>query len=146
MTTMTGALSLKGIKKLSRDDVGVFASSLCVTHCVLTPVVLIALPFAGLAFLGNEAVDRSLALVAIAVAVIAFIPGYRMHGSMKLVALVSAGIACLLFAAFGADAIWGEAGDTVFTMLGGGIIVLSHCLNRSFCKACPTCEVECCSD
>lgn len=96
MITMTGALSLKGLKSLSRDDMGVFASSLCVAHCVLTPVVLIALPFAGLAFLENEAVDRSLALVAIAVAVIAFIPGYRMHESKKLIALVSAGIACLL--------------------------------------------------
>lgn len=146
MTTLTGAVSLKGLKNLNRDDVGIFASSLCVTHCVLTPVVLIALPFAGLAFLENEAVDRSLALAAIAVAVIAFIPGYRMHGSKKLVTLVCAGIACLLFAAFGADAIWGETGDTVFTMLGGGIIVLSHFLNRSFCKACPTCEVDCCSD
>lgn len=145
MITMTGALSLNKFKSLDRDGVGTLASSLCVAHCVLTPVILLSLPFAGLAILGSEVVDRSLALLAIAVAIIAFVPGYHMHGSKKLVALVSAGIACLLFAAFGAEAIWGETGDTVFTMLGGSIIVASHLLNRSFCKACPTCEVKCCA-
>jgi hypothetical protein len=116
------------------------ASTLCVAHCVLTPVLLIALPIAGLSFLENELADRSLAVLAIGVAILALLPGYRVHGSKKLLGLTAFGVACLLFAAFGAEQIWGEAGDTGFTMLGGGTLALGHWLNRSFCKACRACR------
>jgi hypothetical protein len=122
------------------DGIGMCTSTLCVAHCVLTPVVLIALPFVGLTFPESELTDRLLAVLAIAVAVQAFRPGFRIHGDRRLMALVVFGVGCLLFAAFAAGEIWGEAGDTLFTMVGGGSLVLAHWLNRSFCKACLACR------
>ena len=130
------------------DNFGICASTLCVVHCALTPVLLVALPLAGLAFLENELVDRSLAVLAILFGIMALNPGYRLHGDIRLLAMAAIGMTCLLIAAFVAEHFWGETGDTVFTAIGGTTLVVSHWLNRSFCKSCLRCQdqQECCQD
>ncbi len=124
------------------DGFGMCASTICVAHCVLTPIFLVALPVAGFTFLENEMVDRSLAVLAIFISIMAIAPGYRLHGSGKLLALTAFGVGSLLVAAFVAEHFWGETGDKVFTMIGGTALVLTHWLNRSFCKSCESCSDE----
>lgn len=124
------------------DNLGMGASTLCVAHCVLTPVILFALPLAGLAFLENELVDRSLAVLAIFICIMAVSSGYRIHGNRKLMLLAIFGVACLLVAAFVAEHFWGETGDQVFTMIGGTALALTHWFNRSFCRACTSCRED----
>ena len=123
-------------KKTGSDS----ASTLCVAHCVLTPVLLLALPLAGLAALENELMDQSLAILAIFVCITALRPGYRLHGNRKLLTLAAFGVSCLLIAVYVAEHFWGETGDKVFTMIGGTALVVTHWLNRSFCKSCKICQ------
>lgn len=127
---------------LGWDGMGMTASGLCVAHCVLTPLLLFAVPVAGLAVLENELIHKALVAAVIAVGTLAFIPGLRLHGKYHLLPLVLLGVGSLLFAAFGAEALWGETGETVFTMSGGALMIYSHWKNRTFCKACQVCEEE----
>ncbi len=124
------------------DSFGMCASTICVAHCVLTPILLMAVPLAGITFLENEMLDRSLAVLAIFISFMAIRPGYRLHGNRKILLLAAFGVSCLLIAAFVAEHFWGETGDKVFTMIGGTALVITHCLNRSFCKSCNTCKEE----
>jgi len=124
------------------DGFGMCASTICVMHCVLTPVLLVVLPLAGLMLLENEMVDRSFAVLAIFISIMAVAPGYRIHGNRKLLTLAAFGVGCLLIAIFAAEHFWGETGDKVFTIFGGTTLVFTHWLNRSFCKSCQTCQEE----
>lgn len=124
------------------DGMGMTASGLCVAHCVLTPLLLFAVPVAGLAVLESELFHKALVAAVIAVGTIAFIPGLRLHGNYRLLPLVLLGVGSLLFATFGAEALWGETGETAFTMAGGALMIYSHWKNRTFCKACQVCEEE----
>jgi cobalamin synthase len=124
------------------DGFGMCASTICVAHCVLTPILLVALPLAGFSFLENELIDRSLAVLAIFISIMAIRPGFRLHGNVKLLVLAAFGVSCLLIAAFVAEHFWGETGDKIFTMIGGTALVLTHFLNRSFCKSCLECQEE----
>lgn len=121
------------------DGMGVGASGLCIAHCVLTPVLLFAVPVAGLAVLESALIQKALVALAIAIGVTALVPGLRLHGRYVLLLPVLLGAGSLLFAAFGATAMWGEAGETAFTMTGGALMIFSHWKNRTFCKACRVC-------
>lgn len=142
MTTQFSTAAIGSRQPGMLDALGMCASSLCVTHCILTPVLLLALPLAGFAFLESELIDRSLAVLAIFISIMALNPGYRIHGNRKLMVLAGAGIGCLLIAAFVAEHFLGETGDRVFTMIGGTMLVVAHWLNRSFCRSHGCCRPE----
>ena len=124
------------------DSMGITVSGLCVAHCILTPILLFAVPVAGLAMLENEFVHKALVALVIVVGTTAFIPGLRLHGKYHLLPLVLLGTGSLLFAAFGAEPLWGEIGETSFTMVGGALMIYSHWKNRTFCRACKVCDDE----
>lgn len=124
------------------DSMGITVSGLCVAHCILTPILLFAVPVAGLAVLENEFVHKALMALVVVVGTTAFIPGLRLHGKYHLLPLVLLGTGSLLFAASAAEALWGEVGETSFTMVGGALMIYSHWKNRTFCRACKACEEE----
>jgi len=125
------------------DKLGITGSTVCIIHCALTPLLLVLAPYSELSFLKGEAVDRSLAVLVIAIALLVFIPSFKLHRKISILIPAALGVLSLLFAAFGVDAVLPEhlqkSGDTAFTVIGGGLIVLTHLMNRSFCKSCKTC-------
>jgi len=120
------------------NGLGVGASGLCIAHCLLTPVVLLLVPIAGLAVLEEERVHLMMLLVVVLVGAIAFSAGYARHGRVSLLALPAAGLVLLGLAAFGGEAL-GELGESLLTLAGGTIMIGSHWLNQTFCRACPRC-------
>jgi hypothetical protein len=140
MTIVTTNATPSNKRSLGWDGMGMTASGLCIAHCILTPVLLFAVPLAGLAVLENELIHKALVAIVIVVGVIAFVPGLRLHGKYHMLPFALLGVGSLLFAALAAEALWGEAGETVFTTIGGSLMVYSHCRNRTFCKACRVCE------
>lgn len=140
-TTSSNITTPKG-RSFGWDGMGMTASGLCVVHCILTPLLLLAIPIAGLAVLENELIHKALVAMVIVVGAIAFIPGLRLHGKYHLLPLILMGIGSLLFAAFVAEELWGETGETAFTMAGGAVMILSHWKNRTFCRACRACDDE----
>ena len=123
------------------NGLGVGASALCIVHCLLTPVVMLAIPFIGLAMPDESRVHATMLLVVVLVGVVAFGAGYARHRRVSLLAAPMAGVALLAAAAFGGEAI-GEVGESLLTVAGGAIMIGSHWLNQSLCQACP----QCCDD
>ena len=125
------------------DYLGAGVSAACVLHCLLVPAAVLTLPVLGVAALDTELVHRILAAVIVPVAVLAAVPGVRRHGRRAVFSWMAAGLALVLFAAFGGgDALggWWEEGLTV---AGGAMLVWGHWLNRTFCRVqgttCPDC-------
>ena len=66
------------------DLAGIGASSLCVLHCVATPLLVVILPVV-------EAVEKqthaAFALAILGIGLLAFWPGYRRHSRWRIAAL-----------------------------------------------------------
>lgn len=124
------------------DHLGMTASSLCIAHCVATPVLLPLMMAQGLGFIADENLHRALVFVIMVIATLAFIPGYRKHGRSMIFGLVVVGLASLMCSLIS------ETWEAAFTVFGGGMLVAAHWLNRSFCRLCSVCQSErdCCSE
>jgi uncharacterized membrane protein YozB (DUF420 family) len=118
------------------DRVGVWASTVCVVHCLLTPVLL-SMSVVFVHFLpSEERVHRSLALLIALVGAIALVRGFRTHQRTRVLYLMAAGLACIFFAAFYGDRLpshWAEVG---ITFAGSFLMISAHRLNHTFCMEC----------
>src|SRR5438105_7207533 len=118
------------------DRVGIWASALCVVHCLLTPVLL-SLSAVFVHFLPSEEwVHRSLALVIAFVGAIALVRGFRAHRRASVICLMVCGLACIFFAAFKGDLLPGHLAEVAVTFLGSLLMISAHRLNHTFCKDC----------
>lgn len=82
------------------DQIGVWTSTLCVIHCLLTPVVL-SLSTVSAHFLpSEERTHRTLAVVITALGAIALVKGYRRHRSWRVLALMAVGLAFIFGGAY----------------------------------------------
>ncbi len=66
---------------LSLDNLGIFASALCLVHCLAMPFVVAAIPFIGMQWrwLQSETTENVLIAFIVGFALFAIIPGYRAH-------------------------------------------------------------------
>ncbi len=124
------------------DYLGISASSICAVHCVMTPALVLALPFYGLLLPYDELVHRVLAAVIVPVAALAAIPGFQRHQQGSVPAWIGAGVALIVFAAFGGGDALGGWWEEALTVLGSAALVRGHLLNRTFCRACPVCVAD----
>jgi hypothetical protein len=146
MNTLSGTQGGTGV--VMWDMLGMTASTLCIAHCVAMPFVLPFLVSWGLAAASDESVHHTLLAVIMALGALAFIPGYRKHRRGVIFAIASAGLVSLLGGAFYAEAFFPDAGETLFTVIGGSLLVTAHWLNRKFCTICPARDENagCCID
>ncbi|HVK60147.1 MAG TPA: MerC domain-containing protein [Bdellovibrionales bacterium] len=119
------------------DKLGICLSGLCLVHCLLTPVVLIALPSLTLVSFESHHIFHEVLLVILPiVALAAFIPGFRRHGDKRVFfwsvpALALMAVAVTVFH----DAIWIQAG---LTITGSILLIKAHMLNRHLCACCES--------
>jgi hypothetical protein len=124
------------------DRVGIGASALCLVHCLLTSVLLAALPLLNLSVLHNERIHQILAVFIVGVGGLAFFPGYRRHRRPLPLLLGAAGLALLLSAAFAVGPALGHAWETPLTIAGGALMVCAHYLNLRLARQCEACGIE----
>jgi len=110
------------------DTVGQILSAVCAVHCVTTPLFVALAP--GLASVLGGAHPILLVLV-IGVAVWSFVPGYRCHHSKQVLGLAFTGVSLLAIAAFAFDTLLLE---TTFSILGAGVMMGAHWLNRKLLR------------
>jgi hypothetical protein len=116
------------------DRVGQALSLLCMAHCLLTPLLLAAVPVAGLSLFEHPLVHWGFAALALAAGGRAFVPGYRRHRRRDVLALAVGGMTLLVLArTVGAQL--GEAAEAGGTVLGGAALVVAHARNRAHCRA-----------
>ncbi len=118
------------------DRIGVWASALCIVHCLLTPVLLsVSAVFAH--FLpADEPVHRFLAVAIALIGAIALVRGIRIHRRRRVLYLMAAGLACIFFGAFAGNHLPGHWAEVGITFLGSILMIWSHRLNHTFCNDC----------
>ncbi|WP_413584284.1 MerC domain-containing protein [Bdellovibrio sp. HCB274] len=118
------------------DRLGIYLSSLCAIHCLLTPVFLLALPALGEAF-ESSWVHLSMAAVILPIGLFAFWSGYKHHRQMKVAAM---GVGGLLLVCAGTvlhhelEEIFPMLPHNTVTILGSILLVTAHFLNRRACQ------------
>jgi hypothetical protein len=123
------------------DTIGVGASTLCLIHCVLTPIALSLAPVLSEFLPGDTAVHRVVIALVVAIGLLAFIPGYRKHRKFIVFLPMVAGVWAIGLGAFGAS-FMGPLADKCITILGSTLVITAHGLNRTFCKYCDSCTSD----
>jgi hypothetical protein len=124
------------------DRIGIGASTLCLIHCILTPVLLGTLPLLNLSSFYDERIHQALAVFIVVTCGFALVPGFRRHGRWHPARLALAGVTLLLAAAFIAGPRGGEAWEMPLTVAGGLFMVSSHLLNLRLTQRCDCCAPE----
>src|SRR6202161_3476380 len=75
------------------DQIGVWTSTLCMIHCLLTPVVLSISAVSAHFLPSEERTHRTLAVAIAALGAIALLKGYRKHRSSRVLSLMVVGLA-----------------------------------------------------
>jgi uncharacterized membrane protein YozB (DUF420 family) len=124
------------VKPAWSDRVGVWASALCIVHCLLTPVLL-SLSAVFVHFIpSEERVHRPLAVFIALIGAVALVRGIRQHRKMRVLYLMAAGLACVFFAAWFGDRLPGHWAEVGVTFTGSILMISAHRLNHTFCKDC----------
>jgi CDP-diglyceride synthetase len=118
------------------DRIGISASILCAIHCVLTPLLVILIPFAG-NFLAGAWIHVAIAVVIFPVAIWALWNGYRRHRHPRI--LIAGGIGLLFMAAGmffeGATHSSRESAlQTLFMIAAGLTLASAHYFNLRACR------------
>lgn len=118
------------------DQIGVWTSTLCVVHCLLTPVVL-SLSAVSAHFLPSE--ERTHRMLAVAIAALgasALVKGYRNHRSLRVLLLMVAGLAFIFGGAFWGNHLPSHGVEVLVTLIGSGFMIAAHRTNHTFCRDC----------
>lgn len=122
------------------DRIGIVGSTICVVHCLATPLVVGLLSAVGLGFVGGELLHKLLVLPLLGIALMAFWPGYRHHGNKKILSSGAAGVLALLVAVFVMEPFHAHGLATATTVGGSIILIGAHGANWRL-----TANQDCCS-
>ncbi len=78
--------------------ISIFLSSLCVLHCLATPIVLILLPAMSTFF--SETMEHILILAVVPLSIIGFLPTWLRHKNYRYLAVYVLSISMILFSQF----------------------------------------------
>jgi hypothetical protein len=127
------------LANLPADSLGIWTSSLCVVHCLLTPVVL-SLSAVSAHFLPSEEwVHRMLAFVIAALGGIALLRGYRLHRRRRVLVLMGMGLTLVFGAAFFGNLLPSHVAEVCITLVGSVCMIAAHRANHTFCHNCRDC-------
>ena len=121
------------------DKAAIGLSFACALHCLVVPFFLAIFPFSALSGLGDERIHLSLLALIIPISVFSLTLGCRVHRNLAVVSVGVTGICILCFSALLAHDMSGESLETAGTLLGSGIVALSHALNFKSCRAAHAC-------
>jgi uncharacterized membrane protein YfcA len=118
------------------DRLGIWASTLCIVHCIVTPVVL-SLSVVSAHFLpSEERTHRTLALLIAVLGVLALTRGYRRHRRVRVVLFMGIGLAFIFTGAYWGDRLPSHGMEVVITFVGSCFMIAAHRLNHTFCNDC----------
>ena len=110
------------------DHVAITLSGLCLVHCLLLPVVVLALPL--LAQFNETHFHVQMLIAVVPVSLIAFALAYRRHSNKAIVAWGTVGVAIIFAGGTVAHANFGTLADSLLTIAGSIILATSHFFNN----------------
>ncbi len=132
---------LSGTRSLA-DQLGIWASALCVVHCVLTPALLSFSAVLAHWLPGEETTHRALALLVALFGTVALLRGFRTHRRTVVLFLMTGGLCCIAGAAWLGDWLPSHAYEVGITFAGSALMITAHRLNHTFCRRCE-CAAGC---
>lgn len=112
------------------DKLAIALSSLCVIHCLATPLLLIILPSFGALFVdSHELFHQIILFFVLPVGLLALTAGYRHHHKNAVLGFGLLGLALLFLTAMLGHAHLGERGETITTVVASLIIAYAHLRN-----------------
>lgn len=122
---------MKSLFKLNLDNLGICVSTLCAIHCLLTPILLLLLPFASLAFLEGELFEISLLVLSFVLAAASLVFSFfRNHHNSTPMILAGIGFVFFMFG----KAIHIEEVEIILSVIGGSFVVIAHYRNLKLIK------------
>ena len=116
------------------DRVAISVSTLCILHCLVTPLLLVAVPVISSTFVADELFHKTLVAFVLPASLVALFLGCRRHRDHTVLILGSLGLVCLVLVAAVGHELLGELGEKVGTVIGGAILVAGHIRNYYLCR------------
>lgn len=118
------------------DRLGIWASALCVVHCLLTPVVLSLSAVAAHFLPGEESTHRSLSVLVALLGTVALVRGFRVHRHPSVITIMAGGMGCVAGAAWFGNSLPSHLWEVGLTFSGSALMIWAHRLNHTFCRQC----------
>ena len=150
-------MDITQVKKQFSDKLSICLSLCCILHCIALPVIILMIPSFASLWINNEKVHVILVLFAVPISLFAMAKSLRVHHNYKCISLAFIGLSLLVGAIFMHDINFGseisnighgeathhedtghghhehggigETLETIFTVLGGLILLGAHYLN-----------------
>ena len=110
------------------DHLAITLSGLCLVHCLLLPVAIVALPLLGQ--FSDSHFHMQMLVVVIPVSLFAYTLAYPRHRNKSIIAWGLVGIAIMFIGGTIAHAKFGTLADSALTMAGATILATSHYFNN----------------
>jgi carbon starvation protein CstA len=121
------------------DKFAIGLSMLCAIHCLLLPLLLVALPSIGALQLQNEAFHFWMLAAVIPISIYALTIGCKKHQRYRLLSWGISGLILMLTAVFFGHNLAGESGEKILTLLGAILVVVAHWGNFRRCQQHTSC-------
>lgn len=122
------------------DKAAIALSSICMVHCIVLPILLIALPsVSSLLAFNDERFHFWLLYAVVPISVFAIAAGYLHHRQARIFFISALGMLCLIGAALYGHDVLGDIGEVGLTIFGSLLIAYGHLRNlrsrrRKLCK------------
>lgn len=114
------------------DTCGIWVSLLCAAHCVLLPLLLVALPLLGMYQGELHEIEVAVLAVTTAIAITSFLWGYVTHGNPKALTAMGLAFGLLFLGHHFADEL--STFHALLSAAGGLLLAFGHYLNRTVCR------------
>jgi hypothetical protein len=110
------------------DKAAIALSCACVLHCILVPILMLALPWIS-SLIDDQVFHFWMAFAVIPLSLLAMGLGYFHHRRLNVLLICLVGMLILVMTAiYGHDHL-GETGEVIATLFGSGIIAFGHVRN-----------------
>ncbi|GHF00678.1 MerC domain-containing protein [Thalassotalea profundi] len=127
------------ITQETTDKFSIGLSMLCAIHCMLLPLLLVALPSLGALQLDNEAFHIWMLIAVIPTSIYALTLGCKKHKRYRLLIWGITGLTLMILAVTLGHNIIGETGEKILTLLGAFCVVIAHFGNFKRCRQHSNC-------
>ncbi len=118
------------------DRIGISLSGLCMVHCMLLPVVLVAVPLWSTAETLHDWLHPLFLVALLPISFMALVATASKPQAKSVRVLLGVGLLIIALASlFGHEAA-NPVVETAFTLLGSGMLVTGHWRNGQICRRC----------
>ncbi|MEM0911860.1 MAG: MerC domain-containing protein, partial [Pseudomonadota bacterium] len=112
------------------DKSAIFLSALCIVHCLILPILIIAMPaISAIGFLTDEHFHELLIFFIIPISAMALVSSFIKLKDLRVFYFVVVGILLVTLAAFIGHDVFGHVGEVIATVIGSLLIAYGHTKN-----------------